>query len=95
MIKAENGRIEAKGTTPELMTDLQCIIRALNEQPLKCVSQEEKKEMILNAVNDGLTPFEDVIEKYRQENNEIDKLLQSLGNVFENIAKSLKGSGEE
>ena len=89
MIKTENGKVEVKGTTPEIMADLESIISALNETKLHGIDEGKNKEMILDVVNDGLTPVEDMLK------SKIDEISNGLGSLFEELAKKLKGTGEE
>lgn len=90
MIKTERGRLEAHGTLGELKADLSVIVHGIyNNALLDEMSEEEAKDFIFDAMNRALESEAELKEEA------IAGIKTGIADFLEELAKKLKGQGEE
>lgn len=94
MINAKFGMVQTSGSTPMVLADLSCIVRAIAGSGLKGIETKEKlKEEVQKAVEQG---FEDAEAESQDEDEMGSDLEDALASLFRSMAESLeKGKGEK
>ena len=88
MIKTERGKLEVNGTLGEVRADLCVIVHGIKEMLQEEMSEDEAKEFIFDAVDDGLKDIDEIDEK-------LDGLIGTLKGLLELLTFKTKGKGEE
>lgn len=84
MIRVENGRMEARGSVPELCSDLSTVVSGLNDLIAEGIGTEGSHEMIMKAVELGLKSEDEIrAEAQKVIDDFMDSLKAKLTKMFE------------
>lgn len=93
MIRTNKGELEVNGTLSELKADISVIIHGIYHTVLlKEMPEDKAKEFVFEAVERAFKSDEELEEEAKDASTGIETYLAGL---LEELAKKLKGQGEE